>query len=154
MSLYVRLIFWLLFVGACLLLFFSSRRRHTSGSLVTGVQTCALPIYRGEEAGAFVAAALLGDAELEASAVVVTGAEGWRFVEANPNVRIAVAGSPAIAEAPVLRDGLAVVVPYASGDMARLFAGVASKLDDNELSLERAIHYEFEKADRKNVVYG
>src|SRR3546814_7021745 len=25
-------------------LFFSSRRRHTSGALVTGVQTCALPI--------------------------------------------------------------------------------------------------------------
>src|SRR3546814_6037091 len=26
--------------------FFSSRRRHTICSLVTGVQTCALPIYR------------------------------------------------------------------------------------------------------------
>src|SRR3546814_1577463 len=26
--------------------FFPSRRRHTSGALVTGVQTCALPIYR------------------------------------------------------------------------------------------------------------
>src|SRR3546814_14655002 len=26
--------------------FFSSRRRHTSGALVTGVQTCALPISR------------------------------------------------------------------------------------------------------------
>src|SRR3546814_4064269 len=26
-------------------LFVSSRRRHTSGALVTGVQTCALPIY-------------------------------------------------------------------------------------------------------------
>src|SRR3546814_13928683 len=26
--------------------FFSSRRRHTRGALVTGVQTCALPIYR------------------------------------------------------------------------------------------------------------
>src|SRR3546814_4238416 len=25
-------------------MFFSSRRRHTSGALVTGVQTCALPI--------------------------------------------------------------------------------------------------------------
>src|SRR3546814_8306814 len=25
--------------------FFSSRRRHTSGALVTGVQTCALPIF-------------------------------------------------------------------------------------------------------------
>src|SRR3546814_2909297 len=32
----------------CLLLFFffSSRRRHTRCALVTGVQTCALPIYR------------------------------------------------------------------------------------------------------------
>src|SRR3546814_3086575 len=26
--------------------FFSSRRRHTRCALVTGVQTCALPIYR------------------------------------------------------------------------------------------------------------
>src|SRR3546814_4629298 len=29
----------------CLLFFFSSRRRHTRCALVTGVQTCALPIY-------------------------------------------------------------------------------------------------------------
>src|SRR3546814_6932129 len=29
------------------LFFFSSRRRHTRCALVTGVQTCALPIYRG-----------------------------------------------------------------------------------------------------------
>src|SRR3546814_3147439 len=29
-----------------LFFFFSSRRRHTSCALVTGVQTCALPIYR------------------------------------------------------------------------------------------------------------
>src|SRR3546814_13178890 len=28
--------------------FFSSRRRHTRCALVTGVQTCALPIYLGE----------------------------------------------------------------------------------------------------------
>src|SRR3546814_2393074 len=28
--------------------FFSSGRRHTSGALVTGVQTCALPIFRGD----------------------------------------------------------------------------------------------------------
>ena len=27
--------------------FFSSRRRHTRSSNVTGVQTCALPIYKG-----------------------------------------------------------------------------------------------------------
>src|SRR3546814_2316934 len=29
-----------------MLFFFSSRRRHTRCALVTGVQTCALPIYR------------------------------------------------------------------------------------------------------------
>src|SRR3546814_2115686 len=29
----------------CLYFFFSSRRRHTRCALVTGVQTCALPIY-------------------------------------------------------------------------------------------------------------
>src|SRR3546814_2820281 len=32
--------FWL-----CLCFFFSSRRRHTRCALVTGVQTCALPIF-------------------------------------------------------------------------------------------------------------
>src|SRR3546814_2053509 len=33
-----------------LLFFFSSRRRHTRCALVTGVQTCALPIYRIQRA--------------------------------------------------------------------------------------------------------
>src|SRR3546814_8909337 len=36
---------WLLYV---VLFFFSSRRRHTRCALVTGVQTCALPIFAGE----------------------------------------------------------------------------------------------------------
>src|SRR3546814_7942761 len=30
----------------CWIVFFSCRRRHTRCALVTGVQTCALPIYR------------------------------------------------------------------------------------------------------------
>src|SRR3546814_20915389 len=30
---------------------FSSRRRHTIGALVTGVQTCALPIFRPDAGG-------------------------------------------------------------------------------------------------------
>src|SRR3546814_5485162 len=33
------------FVMVVLCFFFSSRRRHTRCALVTGVQTCALPIY-------------------------------------------------------------------------------------------------------------
>src|SRR3546814_17315773 len=32
--------------GGCFCFLFSSRRRHTRCALVTGVQTCALPIYR------------------------------------------------------------------------------------------------------------
>src|SRR3546814_5214876 len=33
----------------CYFFFFSSRRRHTRCALVTGVQTCALPICLGKE---------------------------------------------------------------------------------------------------------
>src|SRR3546814_2767502 len=40
----LNLVVWLL----CF--FFSSRRRHTRCALVTGVQTCALPIYPGQPA--------------------------------------------------------------------------------------------------------
>src|SRR3546814_6486704 len=32
-------------IFACVFFFFSSRRRHTRCALVTGVQTCALPIF-------------------------------------------------------------------------------------------------------------
>src|SRR3546814_8100313 len=35
----------------CVMFFFSSRRRHTRCALVTGVQTCALPIYTGGTTG-------------------------------------------------------------------------------------------------------
>src|SRR3546814_1838966 len=42
--------------------FFSSRRRHTRCALVTGVQTCALPIYRR---GGQAVAGLLGVAGLQ-----------------------------------------------------------------------------------------
>src|SRR3546814_1635281 len=33
-----------MFIVVCYVFFFSSRRRHTRCALVTGVQTCALPI--------------------------------------------------------------------------------------------------------------
>src|SRR3546814_1409716 len=40
-----------LIVCAVYCFFFSSRRRHTRCALVTGVQTCALPIYLAAGAG-------------------------------------------------------------------------------------------------------
>src|SRR3546814_1612466 len=39
--------------------FFSSRRRHTRCALVTGVQTCALPIYTAGHLGGLVRQARL-----------------------------------------------------------------------------------------------
>src|SRR3546814_1518960 len=38
---------WLTFCCVLFVFVFSSRRRHTRCALVTGVQTCALPISRG-----------------------------------------------------------------------------------------------------------
>src|SRR3546814_7446242 len=45
---YIAILFLALFF------FFSSRRRHTRCALVTGVQTCALPIYAAKRGGAGV----------------------------------------------------------------------------------------------------
>src|SRR3546814_7521076 len=36
---------FVLYNSDCFIFFFSSRRRHTRCALVTGVQTCALPIF-------------------------------------------------------------------------------------------------------------
>src|SRR3546814_8386656 len=45
-----RLVYVLVCCCVCFIVFFSSRRRHTSCALVTGVQTCALPICaQGDE---------------------------------------------------------------------------------------------------------
>src|SRR3546814_10474327 len=46
-----------LLIAICMCFFFSSRRRHTRCALVTGVQTCALPICVGLRLGKRVGAA-------------------------------------------------------------------------------------------------
>src|SRR3546814_1994845 len=45
---------WLLFFVAVLFFFFSSRRRHTRCALVTGAQTCALPIFTHRRGGSYL----------------------------------------------------------------------------------------------------
>src|SRR3546814_2604511 len=54
----------------CVLFFFSSRRRHTRCALVTGVQTCALPIYDERHAGRPVAPPRAGAAALRNGAAL------------------------------------------------------------------------------------
>src|SRR3546814_7135903 len=59
------------YCGLCVLVmcFFSSRRRHTRCALVTGVQTCALPIFAdaGFKASAFLPSYGLAEATLAVS---------------------------------------------------------------------------------------
>ncbi|ARW16014.1 hypothetical protein S101446_00874 [Komagataeibacter europaeus] len=112
----------------------------------SAIEPLAIKADSVEEAAAFAAAAILEQPNLANVAVVVTSVEGWRFVDTNDAIGVAVAATPSIAEAPPIRDRLAVVVPYASGDMARQFKGVAGKLHDAELLLDRALPSEFEKA--------
>src|SRR3546814_5349563 len=52
--------------------FFSSRRRHTRCALVTGVQTCALPIYAGPAMSADASrAGMIGFSRISAPSVLV-----------------------------------------------------------------------------------
>lgn len=68
------------------------------------------------EAVAFAAAVIGRAPRLTGSALVVETAEGWRFVEQNPQLRIALCASSALAERAPPRDGLLVLVPHAAGD--------------------------------------
>src|SRR3546814_19286661 len=58
--------------------FFSSRRRHTICALVTGVQTCALPISSGETALALDVTGAGLSAEEVAGALVGAVLRSWR----------------------------------------------------------------------------
>lgn len=99
-----------------------------------------------DEAVAFVSAALLVHSDLSAGSLVVTEPSGWRFVEQNSTLRVVIAARPEIAEKPLRRKGLVVIIPYAAGDMAGYYRGVAGRDSNAELTLERPRIYEFEKA--------
>src|SRR3546814_1114838 len=62
--------------------FFSSRRRHTRCALVTGVQTCALPIFCQERLDRRVEEGIVGtDAGSRAGRPPGIGSRGWRSEE-------------------------------------------------------------------------
>lgn len=99
-----------------------------------------------EEAVAFACASILTHPDLSATSLVVTEPAGWRFVGVNPTLKVTVAARPEVAEKPVLRSGLAVVIPYASGDMARHYRGVAGREAKADITLERPRLDKFKEA--------
>ena len=92
-----------------------------------------------EEAVAFVVATILAAGDLKDQSLVVTDTDGWRYVEANPQLKIAVAACTEVAFKPVIRAGLLVVVPHATGDLS-------GNSETGEFVMERPNIYEFEKA--------
>src|SRR3546814_4825226 len=77
-------VFLLLFV-----FFFSSRRRHTRCALVTGVQTCALPIFPVQSRASFtevISASREGFWALLAPVIVLGGIYGGIFTPTEASV--------------------------------------------------------------------
>ncbi len=117
------------------------RRRVLEG----GAAVVTLRADSALEGAAFCAAALLAEPDISARALVVTHPDGWRIVEQNPSVAVAIAAAPELAEHPARRPGLVVVIPYAAGDMSRQYGGPAGA-DGPELMLDRADQGNFERA--------
>lgn len=98
-----------------------------------------------DEATAFVCASLLDNPDLFTNSLVVTEVGGWRYVEQNPSLKIAIAAKPEVAERPTRRNGLVVIIPYAAGDMGGC-NGITGQECISDLKLERPRIYEFKKA--------
>lgn len=92
-----------------------------------------------QEAAALAVATILATGQLADTSLVVTNIEGWRYVEVNLALRVVVAASPEVAQNPVLRPGLLLIVPHAVGNLPR-------NAEANELVIERPHIYEFEQA--------
>ncbi|MBA2237789.1 MAG: hypothetical protein H0W24_03695, partial [Lysobacter sp.] len=71
-----------------------------------------------EEAVAF-ACGQLDDAGHAEAALCVTDVEGWRYVDANAGIRVAVAANTTVAAARAPREGVTLIVPSAFGHHAR-----------------------------------
>src|SRR3546814_13910926 len=65
-------------------IYFSSRRRHTRGALVTGVQTCALPISWGKPASFARVAGTQGTLSINGDAVLLADRDGERTLDLPP----------------------------------------------------------------------
>lgn len=98
---------------------FLAGREEFAGTLAerlrSGNKTVTLAGDSREEAVAFTAAVVCGDEALRTRTVVVTGPDGWRFVDANPDITVVIAATDDVARAAVPRTDRLLVVPRAAG---------------------------------------
>lgn len=99
-----------------------------------------------EEAVAFACAQLLALGQAD-HAACITSPEGWRFVDANPHLRILVAASSEIAARHAAREGSILIVPVNIGDRPEYFSPLAVQpAEAQRVVLERPDAESFEKA--------
>lgn len=114
---------------------------HLQEALIQGNSLLQVRADSSEEAIAIVSAQLvalgLGDV-----AVCITHADGWAFVDANPNLRYLLAANAAVAAARAPRAGQCLIVPSSVGDAASR----NPRTNTPEVALERVDAQSFEEA--------
>ncbi|MEP7010639.1 MAG: hypothetical protein ABJC13_09980 [Acidobacteriota bacterium] len=99
-----------------------------------------------EEAVAFACAQLVAFGHSD-NAACITSPEGWRYVDANQQMRFLVAASPEIAARRAAKEGSILIVPMNIGDRPDYFSPpVAQAAEAQRLMLERPDAESFEKA--------
>lgn len=99
-----------------------------------------------EEAVAFICAELIA-IDLTDAAACITSQEGWRYVDANPQLRILVASTPEIAATRAAKDGLTLIVPVNIGDRPEYFSPKAAQTEvAQHLRLDRSDIESFKRA--------
>src|SRR3546814_5000494 len=99
----------------CVFFFFSSRRRHTRCALVTGVQTCALPIWERFRTLVATASALTNVLAADPLSRVLDGYHRFRLYAPRMlrllDMQAAPIATPLLAAVAMLRNGIKVDPP-------------------------------------------
>lgn len=98
-----------------------------------------------EQAVAFACSHLI-QSGWENMSVCVTSPEGWRFVNANPDVTVGVATTPEIAALRSPRNGFSMIVPLSFGDRGATLFGSVSNVADSAININRPDSGSFEEA--------
>ena len=86
-----------------------------AAKLQTGDRQIVIAADSQEEAVAFTAAIILGAETLRSKALVVTEPSGWRFVDANPDITLAIAANDETAHAATPKPARLLVLAKAAG---------------------------------------